>query len=205
MKRANFSTAALSAALLFSLAAPSTLTAQDWAKARLDVSSRHHEYVSLKHGNRTLQAFVVYPEVKTKAPVVILIHEIFGLSDWAKEMADKLAAQGFIVVAPNYAGYDVSSLPYHPYLNGAQQSGDMMDALSAARTALPTTFASSTSDNGQLLVTGYSQGGYVALRTVQALQAAGQTVTAAAPARPRMPRVRLWCRPAAPYAAAHGP
>jgi len=86
--------------LLLSLAAVSA-HAQDWAKARLDASPRHHEYVPLKHGDRTVQAFVVYPEVKTKAPVVILIHEIFGLSDWAKEMADELAAQGFIVVAPD--------------------------------------------------------------------------------------------------------
>jgi carboxymethylenebutenolidase len=75
--------------------------AQDWAKARLEASPRHHEYVPLKQGSRTVQAFVVYPEVKTKAPVVVLIHEIFGLSDWAKEMADELAAQGFIVVAPD--------------------------------------------------------------------------------------------------------
>ena len=75
--------------------------AQDWAKARLDASPRHHEYVALKHDNRTVQAFVVYPEVKSKAPVVILIHEIFGLSDWAKEMADELAGEGFIVVAPD--------------------------------------------------------------------------------------------------------
>jgi carboxymethylenebutenolidase len=85
--------------LLSLAAAPSH--AQDWAKTRLDASPRHHEYVSLKHGDRTVQAFVVYPEVKTKAPVVILIHEIFGLSDWAKEMADELAAQGFIVIAPD--------------------------------------------------------------------------------------------------------
>jgi carboxymethylenebutenolidase len=90
----------LVAALLLSLAAP-TLHAQDWAKARLDASPRHHEYVALKHGDRTIQAFVVYPEVKTKAPVIILIHEIFGLSDWAKEMADELAGQGFIVIAPD--------------------------------------------------------------------------------------------------------
>ena len=75
--------------------------AQAWAKARLDASPRHHEYVAFKHGDRTVKAFVVYPEVKTKAPVVILIHEIFGLSDWAKEMADEIAAQGFIVVAPD--------------------------------------------------------------------------------------------------------
>ena len=75
--------------------------AQDWAKARLDASPRHHEYVTLKHDNRTIQAFVVYPEVKDKATVIVLIHEIFGLTDWAKEMADELAGQGFIVVAPD--------------------------------------------------------------------------------------------------------
>jgi carboxymethylenebutenolidase len=75
--------------------------AQEWAKTRLEASPRHHEYVALHHGSRTLQAFVVYPEVKEKATVVILIHEIFGLTDWAKEMADELAAQGFIVVAPD--------------------------------------------------------------------------------------------------------
>jgi carboxymethylenebutenolidase len=85
---------------LFFLAATCS-QAQDWAKARLDASPRHHEYVSLKNGARTVQAFVVYPEVKEKAPVVVLIHEIFGLSDWAKEMADELAAEGFIVVAPD--------------------------------------------------------------------------------------------------------
>lgn len=90
---------ALCFAMLLSSAALSH--AQDWAKARLDASSRHHEYVQLKHGARSLQAFVVYPEVKEKAPVVILIHEIFGLTDWAKEMADELAAEGFIVVAPD--------------------------------------------------------------------------------------------------------
>lgn len=78
-----------------------TLHAQDWAKARLDASPRHHEYVTLKHDNRTLQAFVVYPEVHNKASVVILIHEIFGLSDWAREMADEIAAKGYIVIAPD--------------------------------------------------------------------------------------------------------
>lgn len=88
--------------VFFALFLTSTvIRAQDWAKARLDASPRHHEYVPLKHDARTLQAFVVYPEVKGKAPVVILIHEIFGLTDWAKEMADELAGQGFIVVAPD--------------------------------------------------------------------------------------------------------
>jgi len=89
------------AVALVLLLAASALPAQDWAKARLEASPRHREYVHLHHGSRTVEAFVVYPEVKSKAPVVILIHEIFGLTDWAKEMADELAAQGFLVVAPD--------------------------------------------------------------------------------------------------------
>ena len=91
----------LIAALLLVLSAAVSLNAQDWARTRLDASPRHHEYVTLKHGSRTVEAFVVYPEIKDKAPVVVLIHEIFGLTDWAKEMADELAGQGFIVIAPD--------------------------------------------------------------------------------------------------------
>jgi alpha/beta superfamily hydrolase len=96
-------------------------------------------------------------------------------------IAAVFAAHGYIVVAPNYAGYDTSTLPYHPFLNGDQQSKDMIDALAASRTALPHTFSSATSDNGKLFITGYSQGGYVAMATHEALQAAGVAVTASAP------------------------
>jgi len=91
------------------------------------------------------------------------------------------ATQGDIVVAPNYAGYDTSTLPYHPYLVADQQSKDMIDALTAARSALPVASAGQTRDGGKLYVTGYSQGGYVAMATERALQAAGTPVTAAAP------------------------
>jgi carboxymethylenebutenolidase len=97
------------AAFLLLICAPFAmlpLHAQDWAKAKLDQSPRHREWVSVKYGDRTVQAFVVYPEVKDKAPVVLLIHEIFGLSDWAREMADEVAAQGYIAVAPDLlSGY----------------------------------------------------------------------------------------------------
>jgi hypothetical protein len=96
-------------------------------------------------------------------------------------IAAMFAAQGYIVVAPNYAGYDISTLSYHPYLNADQQSKDMIDALSAARTALPHTLTSATTDGGKLFITGYSQGGYVAMATHRAMQAAGMTVTASAP------------------------
>jgi hypothetical protein len=96
-------------------------------------------------------------------------------------IAAMFAAQGYIVVAPNYAGYDISTLGYHPFLDAAQQSGEMMNILTAARTALPKTFASATSDSGKLFVAGYSEGGHVAMATQRAMQAAGVTVTAAAP------------------------
>lgn len=95
-------------------------------------------------------------------------------------MAAVFAAQGYIVVAPNYVGYDVNT-SYHPYLNADQSAKDMIDALTAARSAVPTTFAPTTRESAQLFVTGYSQGGHVAMATHRAMQAAGITVTASAP------------------------
>src|SRR5438105_9060202 len=82
--------------------AAQSLLAQDWAKARLNNSPRHGEWVEIKSGDRTIKAFVVYPERKDKAPVVIVIHEIFGLSDWVRGIADQLAKEGFIAVAPDF-------------------------------------------------------------------------------------------------------
>ena len=96
-------------------------------------------------------------------------------------IAAMFAAQGYIVVAPNYAGYDISTLGYHPFLDAAQQSGEMIDTLTAARAALPNTLSSATSDSGKLFITGYSEGGHVAMATQRALEAAGRAVTAAAP------------------------
>lgn len=95
-------------------------------------------------------------------------------------IAAMFAGQGYIVVAPNYAGYAGSTLPYHSYLDAAQQSNDMIDALRAARLAFSTIGASPSS---KLVVSGYSQGGYVALATQRAMQsayAAEFTVAAAA-------------------------
>jgi carboxymethylenebutenolidase len=77
-------------------------SAQDWAKAALAKSPRHGEYVVIPEASgRKLQAFVVYPEIKDKAPVVVLIPEIFGQSDWLKLMTDDLAGAGYIVIAPD--------------------------------------------------------------------------------------------------------
>lgn len=92
----------LSAVAAALLCAMPNAHAQDWAKASLAKSPRHGEFVTISEsGGRKLQAWVVYPEVKDKAPVVVMIHEIFGLTDWAKEMADELAGAGYIVVEPD--------------------------------------------------------------------------------------------------------
>jgi hypothetical protein len=93
-------------------------------------------------------------------------------------LALALSGDGYIVVAPNYAGYDTSTLGYHPFLNANQQAADMMDALTAARIALP---GVSGADSGKLFVTGYSEGGYVAMATHRAMEAAGIPVTASVP------------------------
>jgi predicted esterase len=96
-------------------------------------------------------------------------------------LAAIFASRGYIVVAPNYAGYDTSDLTYHPYLDADQQSKEMIDVLTAARSALPVAAAANVTDNHKLFVTGYSQGGFVAMAAQKAMQAAGMTVTAAAP------------------------
>lgn len=99
----------------------------------------------------------------------------------AAEIAALYVAQGYIVVATNYVGYDSSDASYHPYLVADQQSKDMIDALTAARTALPLLSGTKVTDNGKLFITGYSQGGFVAMATHRAMQAAGATVTASSP------------------------
>jgi carboxymethylenebutenolidase len=74
---------------------------QDWAKTKLAKSPRHQEWVNVKHGNRTVSAFIVYPEVKKKATAVVVIHEINGLTDWVQSLTDQLAEAGYIAIAPD--------------------------------------------------------------------------------------------------------
>jgi carboxymethylenebutenolidase len=76
-------------------------SAQDWAKAKLEQSPRHGEWVEVKNGSRAVRCFIVYPEVKNAATAVIAIHEIFGLTDWVRDTADQLAAAGYIAIAPD--------------------------------------------------------------------------------------------------------
>lgn len=139
------------------LLAVASASAQDWAKARLEKSSRHGEWVEFKSGERTLKAFVVYPEKKEKAPVVLVIHEIFGLTDWIRSVCDQLAENGVIAIAPDllsgqtYADIDgarkaISALPKE------QVKADLNATADYATTKIP-------SANGSLAVCGFCWGG----------------------------------------------
>jgi carboxymethylenebutenolidase len=74
------------------------------APAVLEASPRHAEWVDLALGEGTpsLRTYVVYPERSDKAPVVIVIQEVYGLTPWLRSVADRLAAEGFIAIAPDY-------------------------------------------------------------------------------------------------------
>jgi len=81
--------------------AATSAPAQDWAKPRLEKSPRHLEWVKVKNGAREVNCFIGYPEVKNKATAVVVIHEIFGLTDWVRGVVDQLAEAGYIAIAPD--------------------------------------------------------------------------------------------------------
>jgi carboxymethylenebutenolidase len=139
-----------------------TTHAQDWAKERMDKSPRHLEWIKIKSGDREVKSFIAYPEVKEKATAVIVIHEIFGLSDWARSVTDELAEAGYIAIAPDLltgtpgengssaARQEISSLP------PKQITADLEAAVKYAK-SLP-------SCNGKVVIAGFCWGGREAFR-----------------------------------------
>jgi carboxymethylenebutenolidase len=150
-------------AALFALLAAQSVYAQDWAKAALEKSPRHREWVTVKHDNRSVETFVAYPESRDKTPAVLVIHEIFGMTDWVQEVADEFAAAGYIAVAPDLLsgmgpnGGRSSSLDQSKameavgHLDPAQVTADLMAAADYAQ-KIP-------ASNGKLFVVGFCWGG----------------------------------------------
>jgi len=149
--------------LLLILLLTQAVWAQDWARAQLEKSPRHREWVTVKHDGRSVETFVVYPESKDKRPVVVLIHEIFGMSDWVQDLADQVAAAGYIAIAPDllsgmgpnggrssdFAQDKVTEAVSH--LNPDQITADL-NAVADYGNKLP-------SSNGKLFVGGFCWGG----------------------------------------------
>ena len=140
------------------------LHAQDWAKAKLEKSPRHQEWVKIKHGSREVNCFVVYPEVKDKATTIVLIHEIFGLTDWAREMADELAADGYIVIAPDLLYGSVTNGGTEELIKSGGNVGKAIQALPPAQitadlSAAVDYAAKLDASNGKVVVGGFCWGG----------------------------------------------
>jgi carboxymethylenebutenolidase len=138
--------------------------AQDWAKERLEKSPRHQEWVDIKYGNRVVHAFVVYPEVKSKAPAVLVIHEIFGLTDWARSAADQVAGAGYVAIAPDLlSGFGSKGGGTGDFAS----TDDAVKAVSALDPDVVTADLNATADyvkqlpavNGKLAVAGFCWGG----------------------------------------------
>jgi carboxymethylenebutenolidase len=129
---------------------------KDFGKDRLNSSPRHAEWIDIKSGDHTIKAFVVYPERKDKAPVMIVIQEIFGVTDWLRSLCDELAENGVIAIAPDF-------------LNG-QKFEDADGAVKAVSAVTPDQVKAvldATADyalkipagNGTLLACGFCRGG----------------------------------------------
>jgi carboxymethylenebutenolidase len=141
---------------------------QDWAKQRLAKSSRHQEWVKVKNGNREVSSFVVYPEVKNKATAVIVIHEIFGMSDWVQSLTDQLAEAGYIAIAPDLLsgmgpnGGGTSSLDSTGVGKAIRDLPP--DQITADLNAVADYVSKLPASNGKVVVTGYCWGGSQSFR-----------------------------------------
>jgi carboxymethylenebutenolidase len=131
--------------------------AQETPKARLDKSPRHLEWIKLKQGDRDVNSFIAFPEVKEKATTVIVIHEIFGLTDWVRGVTDQLAEAGYIAIAPDFlsgtpgaSGGDAARSAIRA-LPAEQITADLEAAVKYA-TNLP-------ASNGKVVVAGFCWGG----------------------------------------------
>ncbi len=149
--------------ILLILALGQTVSAQDWAKEKLAKSARHQEWVTVKHDGRAVETFVVYPESKDKRPVVVIIHEIFGMSDWVQDLADQVAEAGYIAVAPDL----LSGMGPNGGRSSSFEQGKTNEAVSKLNPDQVTADLNAVADygvklpgsNGKLFVGGFCWGG----------------------------------------------
>ena len=143
--------------------------AQEWAQKAVDDSPRHLEWATIKAGDRKVQAFVAYPEVSEKATAIVLIHEIYGHSDWVRLMADHLAEAGYLVVAPDLLS---GMAPDGDGTDGFENVTDVRKAVSElppeqVTSDLKATVAYAKSlpaSNGKVVVAGFCWGGSQSFR-----------------------------------------
>lgn len=151
--------------------------AQEWAKQRLAKSPRHPEWVKIKYKpaggkpEREVSAFVVFPEVKNKATAVIVIHEIFGMSDWVQSLTDELAEAGYVAIAPDLLsgmgpnGGGTAEIQAQDSTAVGKAIRDLPpDQITADLNAVADYVSKLPAANGKLAVTGYCWGGSQSFR-----------------------------------------
>jgi len=148
-----------------------TMETQDWAKQRLAKSPRHQEWIKVKSGNREVNSFIVYPEVKNKATAVVVIHEIYGMTDWVQSLTDQLAEAGYIAIAPDLLsgmgpkGGGTSELAAVSSNAVGQAIRDLPpDQITADLIAVADYVSKLPAANGKVAVTGYCWGGSQSFR-----------------------------------------
>src|SRR5262245_6149603 len=100
----------VSALVLLASSALAAEEIKDFGRDGLNNSPRHADWVDIKSGDRSIKAFVVFPERKDKAPAVLVVTEIFGLTDWVRSLCDQLAENGVIAIAPDLHGQKFEDL-----------------------------------------------------------------------------------------------
>jgi len=144
------------------------LCAQDWARQAVDKSPRRHEWVTVKHDSRSLESFAAYPQGQAKAPGIVVIHEIFGMTDWVESVTDEFAAAGYLAVAPDLlsgmapGGGRTKDLPASEV--GAAIQKLPPDQVTADLNAVADYIKKLPGCNGKVCVVGFSWGGSQSFR-----------------------------------------
>jgi carboxymethylenebutenolidase len=168
---------------------------QPWARERMAASPRHSEWVTVKHDGRNVETLIVYPESKDKRPVVLIIHEIFGLSDWAQELADEVAAAGYIAVAPDLlSGMAPNGGRTKDFPTGVTEAVSKLnpDQVTADLNAAADYALKLPASNGKIYVAGFCWGGTQTFRfaTNRADLSAAFVFYGAPPATDAMSRIK---------------
>ncbi len=145
-----------------------SMNAQDWAKQALDKSPRKNEWVSVKHDGRSVESFVAHPSGTAKAPAMVVIHEIFGMTDWVQEVADEFAAAGWLAIAPDLLSGMGPNGGRTKDMQASEVGGAIQklppDQITADLNACADYLKSLPDCNGKVCVVGFSWGGSQSFR-----------------------------------------
>jgi carboxymethylenebutenolidase len=163
----RISAAGILALLMLCIISPAL--AQDFARTQLDQSPRHHEWVKIPSGSRTVQAFVVYPESAKNSSAIIVIHENRGLTDWVRSAADQLAAAGYLAIAPDLLSeFDTTHKQTSDFTDADQARKAIYDLnpdqITQDLLAVQKYVAALPSSSGKTVVVGFCWGGGQAFR-----------------------------------------